>query len=241
MIKNNLLDFFIQSQEKITHIKDKRRSLLEIREHAFKETENTSYLIKSLKTALEDQACHSIYEDILDRDYKKLFNKINASYSNSSNSFSCIFTALTEFQSYQVNKEKQNTDFAIKHGFFTQEYDIYEAKIEGFDAITIYVKPLDHFKIQYLTEIGRDYKISIIFTICDTQDLEKVMKTDCPYLMIFALNPKTFKQCSHNVIDLMTHIPSNFLAGVYNPLIKTLMKEDLKKHGAKYIITHLSK
>ena len=238
MPKKNLLDFFLQTQEKITQIKEKKTPLLEIRRQAQKKSDNN--FNHSLKTALKKDATAYIYEDIQDEEYKKIFTKTKAPKSSDSASLAFIFPSLTSTKNCLESKNRDESSFFIKHGFFTQEYEIFEAKKEGFDAITLYVKTLDHYKIQYLTEIGRDYKTSIIFTISDKDDLEKVMKTDCPYLLIFGLNKKTFTQNTHEIFDLMTQIPSNFLTGIYNPSLKAPMGEELEKLGVKYFVIHKS-
>ena len=238
MSEKNLLKFFLQTQEKITVFKEKKISLQEIKSHALKLSENNRQSSLNLKSALIKGSSEFIYEEILDEDYKKLFKTYKNSSSISSKGPSLIFPNLTSSQNCLANKKKNDASFYIKHGFFSQEYEIYEAIREEFDAITLYVKQLDHFKIQYFTEIGRDYQISISFIIIDKSDLEKAVKTDCPYLMIFTLEEKTFKEKTHEILDLMSQIPSSFLTSIYSPSIKAPLSHELKKLGAKYFVRH---
>ncbi len=91
-----------------------------------------------------------------------------------------------------VMLQKRSNSYVVKFGFFQCEYSIYLAARDGFQCVTIFVHELDKYQIQYLTEVGREAGIDIIFLIQQKAELDEVLETDAPYFAFFCFDATSF-------------------------------------------------
>jgi hypothetical protein len=70
----------------------------------------------------------------------------------------------------------------VRSGFLSSEFDVLESAAFGFHGVTIHARHLDHFQIQYLTELCRDFKMSAVVVVDSEATLARVLETDAPYL-----------------------------------------------------------
>ncbi len=102
---------------------------------------------------------------------------------------------------------KGDEQFAIRTGFYRDEFEIYQSILMGFQGLTIYVAGLDLFQIQYLTEIARDYLFSLFFVVHNKEELNLVLQTDAPYIVFSAYKSKNFSIHTSIFYNLSQFVP----------------------------------
>ncbi|BBH52320.1 hypothetical protein [Fluviispira sanaruensis] len=237
-----MLDFFILQQKNITKIKENYIPLTELKEQCEiysmnKKNLNSFAQIMLEEDSLNNQNCKIIPKIIPDSEFRPLFSINNLSFQSSIDEK--IFTLFTselssDWKDLMICKSDEN--FVVRSGFYSSEYDIYESILLGFNGIILYCKGFDKFKIQYFTEIGRDFHFSIFFLILSKQELLTVLETDAPYFPIFGFNPHSFSLDFSLLVNLINLIPKTaepiaYVGKVSNDKIKFL--QDI---GYKYII-----
>ena len=82
---------------------------------------------------------------------------------------------------------KSRNALFLRTGFLSSEFEIHESVLMGFRGVALQAALLDEFQIQFLTEVGRDYKTCLVWAVESEETLKRVLKTDAPYLGIVAL------------------------------------------------------
>lgn len=128
-------------------------------------------------------------------------------------------TALTDFL-----KNHQEKSLAANHhrlllrtGVLSHEFEIYESLLLGFGGLVMHAAHLDHFELQYHTEICRDLKMHLILLADSESTLEKILLTDAPYIGIWAYSALDFSSHWRVLQGLAPRIPSTCLKFAFHP------------------------
>lgn len=155
---------------------------------------------------LENYLC--IPNMVLDNSFSTLFNSNeNLSSNNINDDLYCLFTSPLSDSWKEILLFKPENSFIFRSGFYSQEYEIYDSILNGFDGLFIFCNDQDKYEIQLLTEIARDYLFTLIFVVSNKKQLNTVLETDAPYIAISSLNPITLKQEIQNLIQLANLVP----------------------------------
>jgi indole-3-glycerol phosphate synthase / phosphoribosylanthranilate isomerase len=142
-----------------------------------------------------------------------------------------------------MGKAKENTDFIpiLCKDFIIDEYQIYEARKYGADAILLIAGILTEAKIRKFTKIAHeDLNMDVLCEVHTLEELEKVLKTPVKIIGINNRNLKTFQIDLKTTERLAKHIPKDKLivseSGIFT---KTDVKNLPKKTDAILVGTSL--
>lgn len=206
-----LLNFLIESQKNITQQEKELQPIEDLKIQCDKIISNKKFipaLPQILAASTEERI---IRHHILDPEYFNLFHcmkerKFFQQEKISDNIFALFTSPLDESwkESMACLGDEQ---FAIRTGFFQDEYEIFKSILMGFHALTIYVTGLDYFQIQYLTEIARDYLFSLFFVIHSKEELNTILETDAPYFVFSTYQKKNFTVNPSLLYNLSQFVP----------------------------------
>ncbi|APJ04400.1 hypothetical protein [Silvanigrella aquatica] len=233
--KKNLLSFFLEQQKKLTLLNSNYFSLSDKRQLA----ENIFLRNKTkynLNHKIENKKYTLIPNYIHDKDFCSLFDtEVNIIDFNNKDDIFCLFTSPLHEEWLEKISIKHEDSLVLRSGFFTQEYEIYDSIIHGFDGMFIYCYNLDKYQIQYLTEIGREFHFSIIFIIHNKKELQTVLDTDAPYIAISGYNPHNFSHDSSIFFQLANLLPKTTNLMAWAGLLENSKKTLLNNIGFKVI------
>lgn len=161
-----------------------------------------------LKKQQNNEAFHTIPNYIIDEQFTVLFNSKKSQMTDTiSEEMYCLFTSPLNETWQDFLFAKSDSSFIFRTGFYSQEYDIYDSILKGFDGLFIYCDEHDVYQIQLLTEIARDYNFTLIFLAHNKRQINTILETDAPYIAISGINSGSLKQENHNLIQLANIVP----------------------------------
>lgn len=216
--RKNILNFFLEQQKKLTYLQMEKCSLSEKRtlvDHYILRNKlklNFEHKMEQLhqQNTLATQSHFnplSIPHYILDQDFCNLFHTKYKDHENiQKEEVYCLFTSPLHEEWRETISIKYEGSMIFRTGFFSEEYEIYDSILHGFNGLFLYCQGLDKYQIQYLTEIAREYHFTLIFLIHNKNELQALLETDAPYLAIsgykahnFEFDPSIFFQLSNLV------------------------------------------
>jgi len=126
-----------------------------------------------------------------------------------------------------MEQARKNTSFTpiLCKDFIIDEYQIYEARKYGADAILLIAAILTETKINKFTGIAKDLNMDVLCEVHTFEELEKVLKTDVRIIGINNRDLRTFAVDLKTTERIAKHIPKNKLlvseSGIFT-------KEDVK-------------
>lgn len=110
----------------------------------------------------------------------------------------------------------------IRKDFTVDEYQIYQAKIMGADAVLLICTLLDERKLEYYLSICDTIGISALVEAHDKSEIEKAINAGAEIIGVNNRNLKDFTVNLDNAISLREYIPENVVyvaeSGVKTPL-----------------------
>jgi indole-3-glycerol phosphate synthase len=107
-------------------------------------------------------------------------------------------------------KASVNTPLLRKE-FIIDEYQILEAKANGADAILLIAAVLTKAEIKSLSEFAHSIALEVFLEIHNLEELEKSIMPSLDVIGVNNRNLKTFEVSLQNSIDLIPHIPADFV------------------------------
>lgn len=80
---------------------------------------------------------------------------------------------------------RSQNDFGLYFSAALNEEVMLRCAATGFDGCVAQIGELDRPRLQYLTEIARDLRLSLFWLISIQEDLERVLETDAPYVAFY--------------------------------------------------------
>jgi indole-3-glycerol phosphate synthase len=117
----------------------------------------------------------------------------------------------------------------LRKDFIFDEYQIYEARAHGADALLLIAAILDDTQADEYLHLALDLGISVLFEVHDHKELESALKVNAPIIGINNRNLKTMEIDLDTSLILRKEIPSDRTV-VSESGIKT--REDVLKVGA---------
>ena len=114
----------------------------------------------------------------------------------------------------------------LRKDFIIDEYQIYESRLYGADAILLIAEILPPKKINKFIKIAKTYNMDCLVEVHTKEELGKVLKTNAEIVGINNRNLKTFKISINTTLNLKKLIPKNKMI-VSESGFKT--KADIKK------------
>jgi indole-3-glycerol phosphate synthase len=127
-------------------------------------------------------------------------------------------------------KASVNTPLLRKE-FIIDEYQIIEAKANGADAILLIAAVLTKAEIKSLSEFAHSIALEVLLEIHNLEELEKSIMPSLDIIGVNNRNLKTFEVSLQNSIDLIPHIPADFVKISESGLSTIEDIKGLQSHG----------
>jgi len=95
----------------------------------------------------------------------------------------------------------------LRKEFIIDDYQIYESRAAGADAILLIVSILDKYQLKDFKELCDELNLSILLEVFNKNELEKAHEFNFPIIGINNRNLQTFEVDINNTIELAKYIP----------------------------------
>lgn len=132
-------------------------------------------------------------------------------YNSSVDAISC----LTEEDHFHGNVEylkqiRAKSDLPIlRKDFMIEEYQFYEAKVIGADAVLLITAILDDVQMHDFYQLARDLELDVLVETHDEWEIERAMKTDPRIIGVNNRNLKDFSISLENTKRLRCYVPED--------------------------------
>ena len=99
----------------------------------------------------------------------------------------------------------------LRKEFIVDEYQLLEAKAFGADAILLIAAVLTKVEIKQLSEFAQSLALEVLLEVHNQEELEKSIMPSLNLIGVNNRNLKTFEVNLKNSIDLVNHIPNDFV------------------------------
>lgn len=99
----------------------------------------------------------------------------------------------------------------LRKEFIVDEYQLLEAKAFGADAILLIAAVLSKNEIKQLSEFAHSLALEVLLEVHYQEELEKSIMPSLDLIGVNNRNLKTFEVSLQNSIDLVNHIPNDFV------------------------------
>ena len=99
----------------------------------------------------------------------------------------------------------------LRKEFIIDDYQILEAKANGADAILLIAAVLSKEEIKQLSEFAQSLTLEVLLEVHNLEELEKSIMPSLNLIGVNNRNLKTFELSLQTSIDLIKHIPNDFV------------------------------
>ncbi len=124
----------------------------------------------------------------------------------------------------------------LQKDFVIDEYQIYEAKKIGSDALLLIVRYLDKKTLQSFVSLCQKLGIEPVVEINSEEDLEKAIATETNIIAVNARNLEDFTIDLERACDLLKKIPGNFIKLGFSGIHSAKEVEKYKDAGARGVL-----
>lgn len=121
----------------------------------------------------------------------------------------------------------------LRKEFIVDEYQLLEAKAFGADAILLIAAVLSKPEIKKLSEFAQSLALEVLLEVHNYEELEKSIMSSIDLIGVNNRNLKTFEVSLQNSIDLVNHIPNDFVKISESGITTTNDINLLRSHGFK--------
>ena len=119
----------------------------------------------------------------------------------------------------------------LRKEFIIEEYQILEAKAHGADAILLIAAVLTRIEIKQLSELAQSLALEVLLEVHNLEELEKSIMSSIDIIGVNNRNLKTFELNLQTSIDLINHIPNDFVKISESGISQIDDVKLLKSHG----------
>ena len=128
----------------------------------------------------------------------------------------------------------------LRKDFIIDEYQVYESKALGADAILLIANILDFEQIKKLYELAQSIGLDVLLEIHNEDDLKKALSANVKIIGINNRNLKTFKISLNTTLKLKTLIPEDKITVSESGISTRADVEKLLKKGIDAILVGTS-
>jgi indole-3-glycerol phosphate synthase len=99
----------------------------------------------------------------------------------------------------------------LRKDFMVDEYQIYESRAMGADAILLIAACLDDAQMAHFEAIAHDLDMAVLVEVHDAAELERALKLKTPLVGVNNRNLKTFEVSLDTTLTLMKDLPADRL------------------------------
>lgn len=119
----------------------------------------------------------------------------------------------------------------LRKEFIVDEYQIFEAKAYGADAILLIAASLSNQEIKAFSTLAKQLQLDVLVEIHNEAELDKSVHSTVDIIGVNNRNLKTFEVSIENSIRLSEKIPSDFVKISESGINDVGKVKELKKHG----------
>lgn len=119
----------------------------------------------------------------------------------------------------------------LRKEFIIDEFQILEAKSNGADAILLIAAVLTRAEIKQLSEFAQSIALEVLLEVHNQEELDKSIMSSLDIIGVNNRNLKTFELDLKTSIDLVKHIPNDFVKISESGISQTEDIKLLKNHG----------
>ncbi|MDP3987562.1 MAG: indole-3-glycerol phosphate synthase TrpC [Candidatus Levybacteria bacterium] len=124
----------------------------------------------------------------------------------------------------------------LQKDFIIDEYQIYQAKENGSDALLFIAKLVDEKTLKEFIVLSQKLGVEPVVEINDEDDFKKAIKTNASIIAVNARDLETFKVDVDKACDLMKKIPDKFIKLGFSGISSSAEVEKYRKAGAKGVL-----
>ncbi|MBI5467493.1 MAG: indole-3-glycerol phosphate synthase TrpC [Deltaproteobacteria bacterium] len=98
---------------------------------------------------------------------------------------------------------------ALRKDFIFDEYQVYESRVYGADAILLIAAILDQSRLVDLMALAKELGMSVLVEVHDEKELERALDTDARVIGINNRDLKTFKTDLNTTVRLIPYVPKD--------------------------------
>ena len=132
-------------------------------------------------------------------------------------------------------KEKVSVSI-LQKDFVVDEYQIFESKVIGADALLLIVKLVDLETLQYFVDQALSLGIEPVVEINDQEDLQKALQTNTRVIAVNARDLDTFTVDIDKACLLLQQIPDEYLRLGFSGIQSSREVQKYKDAGAKGVL-----
>lgn len=119
----------------------------------------------------------------------------------------------------------------LRKEFIVDEYQLLEAKAFGADAILLIAAVLTKEEIKQLSEFAQSLALEVLLEVHNQEELDKSSMPSLDLIGVNNRNLKTFEVSLQNSVDLINHIPNDFVKISESGITTTNDIKLLRSHG----------
>ncbi len=219
--KENLLDFFLNARRALVREWTEElpiSSLRQIADEEFKLRKHKSHCY--LKDFQKSNVCLPLPEFVFDADFRHPLGRIQRGFFSpeaeevgavalflppSEGILTLDHDSAREWQSFLASMPPKA--LCLRTGFLSTEFDVLESIALGFGGVCIHARLLDVYEIQLLTEICRDFKMTMVAVADSAATLGRILESDCPYVGLWGYDAHSFTPDFGLISKLAPKIP----------------------------------
>jgi indole-3-glycerol phosphate synthase len=142
------------------------------------------------------------------------FHPAGIAQSYAQHGAACL-SVLTDEQFFQGNAEYLKQARAacelpvLRKDFMVSEYQIYQARAMGADAILLIAAALSLKQMQAFEQLAQQLGMAVLVEVHDSKELEVALQLKTPLIGINNRNLRTFKVSLQTTLDLLEQIPAD--------------------------------
>lgn len=137
-------------------------------------------------------------------------DEIARSYERHGAACLSVLTDVDFFQGSDAHLQQARAACALpvlRKDFIVEEYQIYEARAIGADAILLIVAALDDARLRALAVLAKELGMDVLVEVHDAQELERALALDTPLIGINNRDLRTFRTSVMTTLNLLGRIP----------------------------------
>jgi indole-3-glycerol phosphate synthase len=119
----------------------------------------------------------------------------------------------------------------LRKDFIVDEYQIYEARAMGADAILLIAAALDLPQMIAFEQLASELKMDVLVEVHNSVELEVALQLKTRLLGINNRNLKTFEVTLQNTFDLLSSIPAGKCIVTESGIMNGIDVQQMKQHG----------
>ena len=200
---NMILDVIVEDKKKRLVEHKAAVSEEEMKQKALQSTRKSVGFAKALKKASPSHGAMDIKVDLKERILQ---------YNDSVDAISCL-TEEDHFYgstAYLEQIRKMTNLPVIRKDFIIEEYQVYEAKVIGADAILLIAAILDDETFKRLYDLAYSLGLDVLCEVHDEAELQRMLALDVEIIGINNRNLKTFEVTMDTTKKLSAMLPKDF-------------------------------